>query len=325
MILKSNEKTKIQKTTNNIFLFYGQNRSLKNELIQCLVKKDQAKINFEEIEILNKPELFYDEVFSKSFFDNSKLIIVNRSSDKIHKIIEDLLEKNVSDIKIILDAGLLEKKSKLRKLFEKDQSLICVPFYEDNKATLLTIANNFFSKKNIKISFQNINLLVDKSKGDRKNLENELEKIDIFLTYTKTINSEDLNKLINLRNPHGFDELADQFLAKNKLQIFKMLNENILSYEDNISIIRTLLYKSKRLKTILENLRFSRNIDEIISSYKPPIFWKDKDVVKQQIKKNSLNQIKVLIKKINDLELLLKKNSTLPEKLLSNFILEQSN
>jgi len=325
MILKSNEKTKIQKTTNNIFLFYGQNRSLKNELIQCLVKKDQAKINFEEIEILNKPELFYDEVFSKSFFDNSKLIIVNRSSDKIHKIIEDLLEKNVSDIKIILDAGLLEKKSKLRKLFEKDQSLICVPFYEDNKATLLAIANNFFSKKNIKISFQNINLLVDKSKGDRKNLENELEKIEIFLTYTKTINSEDLNKLINLRNPHGFDELADQFLAKNKLQIFKMLNENILSYEDNISIIRTLLYKSKRLKTILENLRFSRNIDEIISSYKPPIFWKDKDVVKQQIKKNSLNQIKVLIKKINDLELLLKKNSTLPEKLLSNFILEQSN
>jgi len=325
MILKSNEKTKIQKTTNNIFLFYGQNRSLKNELIQCLVKKDQAKINFEEIEILNKPELFYDEVFSKSFFDNSKLIIVNRSSDKIHKIIEDLLEKNVSDIKIILDAGLLEKKSKLRKLFEKDQSLICVPFYEDNKATLLAIANNFFSKKNIKISFQNINLLVDKSKGDRKNLENELEKIDIFLTYKKTINSEDLNKLINLRNPHGFDELADQFLAKNKLQLFKMLNENILSYEDNISIIRTLLYKSKRLKTILENLRISRNIDEIISSYKPPIFWKDKDVVKQQIKKNSLNQIKVLIKKINDLELLLKKNSTLPEKLLSNFILEQSN
>ena len=325
MILKSNEKTKIQKTTNNIFLFYGQNRSLKNELIQCLVKKDQAKINFEEIEILNKPELFYDEVFSKSFFDNSKLIIVNRSSDKIHKIIEDLLEKNVSDIKIILDAGLLEKKSKLRKLFEKDQSLICVPFYEDNKAALLAIANNFFSKKNIKISFQNINLLVDKSKGDRKNLNNELEKIEIFLTYTKTINSEDLNKLINLRNPHGFDELADQFLAKNKLQIFKMLNENILSYEDNISIIRTLLYKSKRLKTILENLRFSRNIDEIISSYKPPIFWKDKDVVKQQIKKNSLNQIKVLIKKINDLELLLKKNSTLPEKLLSNFILEQSN
>jgi DNA polymerase-3 subunit delta len=325
MILKSNEKTKIQKTTNNIFLFYGQNRSLKNELIQCLVKKDQAKINFEEIEILNKPELFYDEVFSKSFFDNSKLIIINRSSDKIHKIIEDLLEKDVSDIKIILDAGLLEKKSKLRKLFEKDQSLICVPFYEDNKATLLAIANNFFSKKNIKISFQNINLLVDKSKGDRKNLENELEKIDIFLTYKKTINSEDLNKLINLRNPHGFDELADQFLAKNKLQLFKMLNENILSYEDNISIIRTLLYKSKRLKTILENLRFSRNIDEIISSYKPPIFWKDKDVVKQQIKKNSLNQIKVLIKKINDLELLLKKNSTLPEKLLSNFILEQSN
>ena len=325
MILKSNEKTKIQKTTNNMFLFYGQNRALKNELIKCLTKKDQAKIIYEEIEILNKPELFYDEIFSKSFFDTSKLIIINRSSDKIHKIIEDLLEKNVSDVIIILDAGLLEKKSKLRKLFEKDKSLICVPFYEDNKATLLGIANNFFSKKNIKVSYQNINLLVDKSKGDRKNLENELEKIDIFLTYTKTINSEDLNKLINLRNPHGFDEIADQLLAKNKLQLFKILNENILSDEDNISIIRTLLYKTKRLKTILENLRFNKNIDEIVSSYKPPIFWKDKDIIKQQIKKNSLDQVKILVKKINNLELLLKKNSILPGKLLSNFILEQSN
>jgi DNA polymerase-3 subunit delta len=325
MILKSNEKTKIQKTTNNIFLFYGQNRALKNELIKCLTKKDQAKIIYEEIEILNKPELFYDEIFSKSFFETSKLIIINRSSDKIHKIIEDLLEKNVSDVIIILDAGLLEKKSKLRKLFEKDKSLICVPFYEDNKATLLGIANNFFSKKNIKVSYQNINLLVDKSKGDRKNLENELEKIEIFLTYKKTINTEDLNKLINLRNPHGFDEIADQLLAKNKLQLFKILNENILSDEDNISIIRTLLYKTKRLKTILENLRFNKNIDEIVSSYKPPIFWKDKDIIKQQIKKNSLDQVKILVKKINNLELLLKKNSILPGKLLSNFILEQSN
>jgi len=325
MILKSNEKTKIQKTTNNIFLFYGQNRALKNELIKCFTKKDQAKIIYEEIEILNKPELFYDEIFSKSFFETSKLIIINRSSDKIHKIIEDLLEKNVSDVIIILDAGLLEKKSKLRKLFEKDKSLICVPFYEDNKATLLGIANNFFSKKNIKVSYQNINLLVDKSKGDRKNLENELEKIEIFLTYKKTINTEDLNKLINLRNPHGFDEIADQLLAKNKLQLFKILNENILSDEDNISIIRTLLYKTKRLKTILENLRFNKNIDEIVSSYKPPIFWKDKDIIKQQIKKNSLDQVKILVKKINNLELLLKKNSILPGKLLSNFILEQSN
>lgn len=325
MILKSNEKTKIQKTTNNIFLFYGQNRALKNELIKCLTKKDQAKIIYEEIDILNKPELFYDEIFSKSFFETSKLIIINRSSDKIHNIIEDLLEKNVSDVIIILDAGLLEKKSKLRKLFEKDKSLICIPFYEDNKATLLGIANNFFSKKNIKISYQNINLLVDKSKGDRKNLENELEKIEIFLTYKKTINTEDLNKLINLRNPHGFDEIADQLLAKNKLQLFKILNENILSDEDNISIIRTLLYKTKRLKTILENLRFNKNIDEIVSSYKPPIFWKDKDIIKQQIKKNSLDQVKILVKKINNLELLFKKNSMLPGKLLSNFILEQSN
>ena len=324
MILKSNDKIKIQATKHNIFLFYGQNEALKNELINFLKKKDETKINYDETEILNNPELLYNEVFSKSFFETSKLIIINRSSDKISTIIEDILEKSFSDIKIILNSELLEKKSKLRKLFENNKNLVCIPFYEDNQKNLLKVATDFFLKKNIKLSYQNINLLVEKSKGDRKNLENELKKIEIFLISKKTINNDDLNKLVNLRKAHNFDEVSDQFLAKNKLQLLKILNENILSEQDNIPIIRTLLHKSKRLKAILENLELNKNIDEVISNYKPPVFWKEKDIIKQQIKKNSVDQVKTLIKKINNLELLLKKNTLLPDKLLNNFILEQS-
>jgi len=325
VILKSYDKIKIQNPKYSIFLFYGQNRALKDELINSLLKKDQTKINYEEIEILNKPEIFYSEVFTKSFFETSKLIVISRSSDKIYKIIEDILEKNFSDIKIILDADSLEKRSKLRRLFENNKNLICVPFYDDNQATLLKIASNFFVKKNIQLSYQNLNLLVEKSKGDRKNLENELNKIEMFLASKKSINAENLNKLINLKSPYNFDELVDNFLAKNKLQLFKILNENILSDEDNISIIRILLYKSKRLKIILEDLTLSKNIEETISNYRPPIFWKDKDIIKQQVKKNSLNQIKTLLKKINNLELLLKKKSIQSGKLLINFILEHAN
>ena len=325
MILKSYDKIKIQNPKYSIFLFYGQNRALKDELINNLLKKDQTKINYEEIEILNKPEIFYSEVFTKSFFETSKLIVISRSSDKIYKIIEDILEKNFSDIKIILDADSLEKRSKLRRLFENNKNLICVPFYDDNQATLLKIASNFFVKKNIQLSYQNLNLLVEKSKGDRKNLENELNKIEMFLASKKSINAENLNKLINLKSPYNFDELVDNFLAKNKLQLFKILNENILSDEDNISIIRILLYKSKRLKIILEDLKLSKNIEETISNYRPPIFWKDKDIIKQQVKKNTLNQIKTLLKKINNLELLLKKKSIQSGKLLINFILEHAN
>lgn len=324
MILKSNDKIKIQATKHNIFLFYGQNEALKNDLINFLKKKDETKINYDETEILNNPELLYNEVFSKSFFETSKLIIINRSSDKISTIIEDILEKSFSDVKIILNSELLEKKSKLRKLFENNKNLVCIPFYEDNQKNLLKVATDFFLKKNIKLSYQNINLLVEKSKGDRKNLENELKKIEIFLISKKTINNDDLNKLVNLRKAHNFDEVSDQFLAKNKLQLLKILNENILSEQDNIPIIRTLLHKSKRLKAILENLELNKNIDEVISNYKPPVFWKEKDIIKQQIKKNSVDQVKTLIKKINNLELLLKKNTILPDKLLNNFILEQS-
>ena len=324
MIIKSNEDLKIQNSKSSIYLFYGQNRALKNKLINLLANKDQTKINYEELEILNRPDLLNNMVSTKSFFEISSLVIIKRTSEKILNIIESLVEKNLSDIKIILDAGLLDKRSKLRKFFENNKKLVCIPFYEDNESTLYKIATNFFSKKNIKISQQNISLLVNKSKGDRKNLEDELEKIDLFLTNKKSIKIEELNKLINLKNSNNFDELIDNFLAKNKIRLLKTLNENVLSNEDNISIIRTLLFKSKRLKIILKNLKFNKNIDEIISIHRPPIFWKDKEIIKQQVKKNSFEEIKTLIKKINYLEVLIKKNSVSSYKLLNNFMLEHS-
>ena len=87
--------------------------------------------------------------------------------------LEDLIEKNPENIKIILNSKNLEKKSTLRKIFEKEKSIICVPFYEDNNQTLNSIVSLFFRNKKIPISQQLINVLVERSRGDRKNLNNE--------------------------------------------------------------------------------------------------------------------------------------------------------
>jgi len=267
---------------------------------------------------------FLNSVLTKSFFDNEKLIIVNRATEKIKETIEDLMEKNLEDVKIILNSKSLEKKSTLRKIFEKEKSIICVPFYEDNNQTLNSIVSLFFRNKKIPISQQLINVLVERSRGDRKNLNNELGKIENYSLNKKNLNLEEIIKLTNLADNYSASELVDHSLAKNTRKTISILSENNYSDEDNIIIIRILLAKLKRLVKIYELVGEKNNIEQAISRCKPPIFWKDKPLVIQQIRSWKKDHLKDLIYKTNKIELLIKKNSVLAKNILSDFIINNS-
>ncbi|MDC1365964.1 DNA polymerase III subunit delta, partial [Pelagibacteraceae bacterium] len=267
---------------------------------------------------------FYNSVFTKSFFDNEKLIVINRVSDKIREIIEELIEKKTEDIQFILNSKNLEKKSTLRKIFEKEKSIACIPFYEDNNQTLNAIISQFFRDKKIPISQQLINVLIERSRGDRKNLNNELQKIENFSLNKKSINLQEIIKLTNLADNYSASELVDYSLAKNTRKTITILNENNYSDEDNIIVIRTLLTKIKRLLKIHELIDERNSIDQAISSFKPPIFWKDKPLVMQQARSWKKWELKNLIYKSNEIELLIKKNSVIGKNILSDFIINNS-
>ena len=326
MILKSFELNKLKLENYNFYLFYGDNEGLKEDTIKnFFVKKYQNKIHrYEEKEILDNIDDFYNNVFTKSFFDNEKLIIINRVSDKIREIIEELIEKKTEDIQFILNSKNLEKKSTLRKLFEKQKSIVCIPFYEDNNQTLNSIINLFFRNKKIPISQQLINVLIERSRGDRKNLNNELEKIENFSLNKKNLNIEEIIKLTNLADNYSASELVDHSLAKNTRKTVTILGENNYSDEDNIIIIRTLLAKLKRLVKIYELVDEKNNIEQAISACKPPIFWKDKPLVIQQIRSWKKDALEQLIYKTNEIELLVKKNSVLAKNILADFIINNS-
>jgi DNA polymerase-3 subunit delta len=263
-------------------------------------------------------------MLTKSFFDNEKLIIINRATDKIKEVIEELLEKDPEDINIILNSKNLEKKSTLRKLFEKEKSIMCAPFYEDNNQTLNSIISLFFRNKKIPISQKLINILIERSRGDRKNLNNELQKIESFSKDKKNLDLEQVIKLTNLAGNYSASELIDHSLAKNTRKTVTILNENNFSGEDNIIIIRTLLAKLKRLIKISELVDEKSNIEQAISICKPPIFWKDKPLVIQQIRSWKKDHLKNLIYKTNEIELLIKKNSTMAKNILADFIINNS-
>ena len=326
MIIKSYELEKTELKNKKFFLLYGENQGLKSEIIENKFKKNYSKniYNYEESNIINNTEIFFENILSKSFFENEKLIIINRASDKLKEIIEEIIEKKIIDLTIVLNANILEKKSKLRSLFEKNKETVCIPFYADNNQTLMGIVHSFFKENKVLISQQTINIIVERCRGDRQNLNNELQKIQSFIKGKNKIDLKDLVKLTNLAENYDVSELIDGCLAKNRKKTVNILNENNFSLEDCIVIIRIFLIKSKRLLKILQNFGKQNNIDNVISSFKPPIFWKDKEIVKQQIKNWSYKNIEDLIFKISEVELLIKKNSNNSINILSDFIIEQT-
>jgi DNA polymerase-3 subunit delta len=323
MILKSYEINKINQNINHLILFYGKNEGLKNEAVRILVKKNDIS-NYEEREILDNENNFIENILSKSLFEQQKFIVIKRSTDKILKVIETLNFKNLQDTTIILNADNLEKKSKLRSFFEKDKKLVCIPFYPDNAQMLSKLTYNFLRERKISISPSNINIIINKCSGDRETLINELQKIELFSKNGKKINSENISKLINLGENHSISDLVDNCLAQNKRKIISILNENNFSNEDCITIVRSFLIKSKKLLALSKAFETNKNIDLTISSAKPPIFWKEKEVTKQQILKWSSKNIKQLIYSISETELQIKKNINNSINIITDFILFQS-
>ena len=324
MIIKSFEISKINPSLNNLFLFYGKNEGFKNEVTKNIIKNKNDILNYEEKEILENEDNFIENLLTKSLFDEKKIIIIKRSTDKILGIIEDLCSKKIEDVIIILNADNLEKKSKLRSFFEKSKKLVCVPFYPDNEQTLSKLTYNFFKNKNISISQANINLIINKCNGDRETLINELNKIEYYSKNGKKINSQDIIKLTNLNENYSVSELVDNCLAKNKVKIINILNENNFNNEDCILIARSFLNKSKKILQLSKEFEKNKNIELTISSAKPPIFWKDKEITKQQLNQWKPENIKKLIYKLCEIELLIKKNLNNSIHLITDFILEQS-
>ena len=324
MIIKSYEINKKKIDNFKFFLFYGENQGYKEESIKLIVKKDEVVSYYYENEIFNNLDQFTETLITKSFFENKKLIVVKKATDKILTLIETLFKKELEDVKIILVADELTKKSKLRNYFEKDKNLLCSAFYADNYQSLIFIVNDFLRNNKIEISREIINLIIERSQGSRLHLKNELEKIRNYSLNKKTINLNDVKTLSNLNDNYQVSELVDNCLAKNKIKLTKILNENNLSNDEVIKIIRVFLSKAKRLYEIKKNTN-DVNIDSAINSFKPPIFWKDKDLVKKQINNWTLKSIKLLLIETNRTEYLIKKNFSNSLKILLDFIYKQTN
>ena len=87
----------ISSINGNLFLFYGENLGLKNDLRNNIknLYKNALINNLNQEEILADENKFFNELFNKSLFQDTKIFFINQANDKILKIIKEIEEKKI--------------------------------------------------------------------------------------------------------------------------------------------------------------------------------------------------------------------------------------
>tara|TARA_B100001121_G_scaffold175718_1_gene153302 strand:- start:1954 stop:2940 length:987 start_codon:yes stop_codon:yes gene_type:complete len=302
----------MRKLEKNISLFYGENLGLIDDFKQIIKKlyKNSTIIRLNEEEIIKKNIILFREINNKSLFKEEKIIFIDQVTDKLLDVIKEA-EKNDGDSKIYLFSGILEKKSKIRNYFEKSNHCNVIPCYEDNEITLKKII--IAELKNFQgLTSQNINMIIENTNLSRARLKNELQKIKDFFQ-NKSLNSEDLEKLLNIKTNDNFDKLKDAALLGNKKNTNRLLSDTIFEAEKNIYYLNTI---NQRLIKLLEINNNNNNLEKAVSDLRPPIFWKDKQNFISQAKMWNKKKIKKIMKNTYDIEMQIKTNSLIDKQTL---------
>jgi len=293
-------------------LIYGENIGIKDDIKQALKDKNKNTeiITFFEDEILKNKNILYQNVFNESLFSEKRIIFILGASDKIHNIILECLEKEDNNIKIYIFSEKLENRSKLKDLFGKSKKLAIFPCYKDNERSLINYINK--ELREFKgLSGEIINLIISNSNMDRKVVLSEIMKIKMFFL-EKKINKEEILEILNVKSDTSFDEIRDGALYGEKKKINKLLSEIELQIEDTFFYLNNLSFRIMKLQEIIKLSNNNKDkYEETIEKMKPPIFWKDKPIVMQQVKKWSLDGLDFLTREIGETEALIKKNSYL--------------
>ena len=326
MLIKSYEILKKDLNFLNSFLIYGENTGLKQDIVKSVIELKEKKnikykqFKFEEEEIIKNQNDFFNLIFSGSLFDKKKVIFVNRTTDRLFNLISEISKKDIKDILIFFEADQLEKKSKIRNLFEKDKNLVCIACYQDNNFDLIKIINDEIKQTKIKLSTESINLLIERASGDRNNLRNEVNKLKSFALNKQMVSYDQVKELTNMVGNYQNDYIVNICLNGDKKKLNKILRENNFSFEDFLILLKIFSKKIHRLLKIKIFNRLEKNLDQIFNQIRPPIFWKEKEDVKKQVRLWNEKKLNLIIKKINEIELNCKKNHELSTNITLDFL-----
>ena len=305
----------------NLVLIYGENVGVQDEIKKEIKKtfKSSEILLFNQDEILKNHNLIFSEITNISLFEKEKIILINQSSDKIAKTIEEL-SQYLDNQKIFLFAEMLDKKSKLRNYFENSKSFAIVPCYEDNEQTLKRIILD--KLKGFRgLNTENINIIIKNVNLDRSKLNNELNKIVTFFQ-NKVVDTINLERLLNIRVNEDFKSLRDAALLGDKTKTNSLLSDTYFDTDKNIFYLNLFYQRLNNLKEITK-MEKNKSDEQKINELKPPIFWKEKTNFLNQTKKWNNRKINEKLGELYSLECSFKSNNALNKEIaLKKFIVD---
>ena len=295
-------------------LFYGENLGLKKNFKEQIKieNKGASFINYTQEEILKNQNDILRELNNSSLFEENKIIFVENCNDKIFNFLEKQLEEGIK-FKLIIFSEILDKKSKLRNYYENSKICGSVACYQDNLLTIQNIiANKLKDFQNL--TRENINIILGSSGLDRVRLQNEINKIQTYFI-EKKIDTKQLEKLLNFHENQNFNELKDEAFKGNRVKTNSLLDSTILETDKSVYYLNLLSQRLIKLDEI-NSFKEISNIEDRLNKVKPPIFWKDKPNIIEQIKKWKSEKIKKALKYIYDLDIRIKSNSMINKEIL---------
>jgi len=304
----------IELLKNNIVLFYGENLGLKNDFRDKIKSKfkNSSILRYSQDDVLKDSDILINEIRNVSLFDNQKIFIIDQINDKLLNLIEEL-QNIMNENKIFLFSDILEKKSKIRSLFEKSKKFDVVACYKDNEINLKKIISSKL-KGYSGVTPRLINTLIENSSMDRIKTNNEIEKIKTFFS-DKIIKPDLLEKIMNQQTDEDFNAVKDTALNGNKSDTNKLLSSTMFEEEKNIYYLTAINQRLNKLKDVAI-FADTQNIAEIVDNVKPPIFWKDKPNFIIQAKKWNEKKLNIALEKTYETEIKLKSNAELNKNLL---------
>jgi DNA polymerase-3 subunit delta len=298
----------------NLFLFYGENLGLKNELKDKIKfqNKNAEIINLSQDDIISNIDNFFNEILNISLFDEKKIYFINQVNDKILDAIK-IIEPKIDNQKIYLISESLDKRSKIRNYFEKSNNCGVVACYNDNEISFKKIIIERL-KNYTGVTTEIINLISNKCNLNRDKLNNELDKIYTFFL-EKNIDRNKLEILLDNKINNDFSLLKDEAFNGNRIETNKLLSDTIIDSEKNILYLNIINQRLIKLNEIFK-LIGQTSLEKAIDMLKPPIFWKDKPAFLKQAKKWNMNKIKKILNKTYNIELEIKSNSIVNKNIL---------
>ena len=312
MLLKSQELNLKKKDffKGKIVLLYGENQDLIKDLNeQILIKfKDEQKIqkNIFEEDVIKNPENTINYYLNGSLFDENKnILVIKNCSDKIIETLNKI-KNNIDENTIIINAEILLKNSKLRQFGEYDKLAICIPCYQETKLDIIKFLAQQLQINKIQLSEKQIEIIINSSSLKRSKIKEVIEKLNIYKNSEK-ISDQAIDEICTDMDLKKNDEIIDILLSKNEKNINEFIS-NMSNYEKNfieiIIILRSFIIKILDIQKNNKNL----SIEERIERHKPPIFWKDKDRIKNILKIWSTNNLEKFLSNLNTIETEFKRN-----------------